>query len=202
VTAPFDPRAVGRVFTNRDVRLATFGYFGHMWELYAMWTWMATFAAASFASGTGSVVAFIAIASGAIGCVSAGLVADRLGRARVAAWAMMVSGACSALAGFAFGAAVWVLVVFAVVWGIAIVADSALFSALVAEYSSRDYVGTALTLQMCCGFLLTMVTIRLTPMMAAVVGWQWAFLLLAPGPALGTIAMLKLDRGRTEWSTK
>ena len=159
-----------------------------------MWTWIGTFAAASLASRSGSAIAFVAIASGAIGCVAAGVVADRFGKARVAAWAMIVSAACSAFAGFAFGGALWILLALAVIWGIAVVADSALFSALVAEYSSRDYVGTALTMQMCGGFLLTMATIRLLPMMAEVVGWRWAFLLLAPGPALGTLAMFKLDR--------
>jgi len=198
-TAPFDPRAVWRVFTNRQVRLATLGYLGHMWELYAVWTWIATFAAASLATASraASLAAFVAIASGAIGCVAAGLVADRLGKARVAAWAMIVSAGCSALAGFAFGATPWLLFLLAVVWGFAIVADSALFSALVAEYSSRDYVGTALTVQMCSGFLLTMITIRLLPVLASRVGWQWVFLLLVPGPVLGTVAMLKLDRARS-----
>jgi MFS family permease len=197
MTAPFDPRAIGRVFLNRRVRLATFGYLGHMWELYAMWTWIATFAAASLLATSGSVIAFAAIASGAAGCVGAGLVADRIGKARVAAWAMIVSAACSVLAGFTFRAAPWVLFMLAVVWGISIVADSALFSALVSEYSSREYVGTALTIQMCTGFLLTMVTIRLVPLMASAVGWQWAFLLLVPGPVLGTIAMFRLERATT-----
>ncbi|MBI4485747.1 MAG: MFS transporter, partial [Acidobacteria bacterium] len=195
-TAPFDSRAVGRVFVNRAVRLATFGYLGHMWELYAMWAWIAAFAAAGLGARTGSLVAFVAIASGAVGCVGAGLVADRLGKARIAAWAMIVSAVCSALAGFAFGGPVWVLLALAVVWGVAVVADSALFSALVAEHSLRDYVGTALTVQMCSGFLLTMVTIRLLPVAASAVGWQWVFLLLVPGPVLGTFAMLKLDRVR------
>lgn len=197
-TAPFDPRAVGRVFTNRPVRLATMGYLGHMWELYAMWTWIATFAAASLAtpSRAAPLAAFVAIGSGAIGCVAAGLVADRIGKARVAAWAMIVSAACSALAGFAFGAPAWLLFLLAVVWGFAIVADSPLFSALVAEYSVCDYVGTALTVQMCSGFLLTMATIRLLPMLASRVGWQWVFLLLVPGPVLGTVAMLKLAHAR------
>jgi MFS family permease len=194
-TAPFNPRAIGQIFANRRVRLATFGYLGHMWELYAMWTWIATFAAASLASRTGSLVAFVAIASGAVGCVAAGAVADRVGKARIAAAAMIISAACCALAGFTFGAGIGVLLTLAVIWGVAIVADSALFSALIAEYSLRDYVGTALTLQMCGGFLLTLATIRLTPIVAAWIGWQWAFLLLAPGPALGTLAMLQLDRG-------
>ena len=200
-TAPFDPRAAGRVFTNRRVRLATFGYLGHMWELYAMWTWIATFAAVSLgvtASRAASLAAFVAIASGAIGCAAAGLVADRLGKARVAAWAMIVSAGCSAMAGFTFGGAPWLLFLLAAVWGFAIVADSALFSALVAEYSSRDYVGTALTVQMCGGFLLTMATIRLLPLLASRVGWQWVFLLLVPGPVLGTIAMLKLAHAAAE----
>jgi MFS family permease len=195
-TAPFDPHAVGRVFSNRRVRLATLGYFGHMWELYAMWTWIATFATASLVTHSGSLIAFVAIASGAVGCVAAGLVADRFGKARVAAWAMIVSAACSAFAGFTFGAGLWVLLILAVIWGVAIVADSALFSALIAEYSVRDYVGTALTLQMCGGFLLTLATIRLLPIAAAWVSWRWAFLLLVPGPALGTLAMLKLERTR------
>lgn len=200
-TAPFDSRALGRVFTNRRTRLATFGYLGHMWELYAMWTWIAAFAAASIgahgagaALRAGSLIAFLSIASGAIGCVVVGLVADRFGKARVAAWAMIVSGTCSGLAGLTFGAAPILLYLLALVWGFAIVADSALFSALVAEYSSREYVGTALTVQMCCGFLLTMVTIRLLPFAAASLGWQWSFVFLAPGPALGIVAMLALDR--------
>jgi MFS family permease len=198
-TAPFDPHAVGRMFSNRPVRLATLGYLGHMWELYAMWTWIATFAAARLLSSNGSLVAFVAIASGAVGCVGAGFIADRFGKARVAAWAMIVSAVCSAVAGFAFVAAPWVLFALAVIWGVAVVADSALFSALVAEHSSRDYAGTALTVQLCAGFLLTMVTIRLIPMMASVVGWQWAFLLLVPGPTLGTLAMARLtqDTGST-----
>jgi MFS family permease len=199
-TAPFDPRAIGRVFVDRRVRLATLGYLGHMWELYAMWTWIATFAAASLAARevtalrAGSLMAFFAIASGAAGCAAAGLVGDRLGKARVAGWAMMVSGGCCAVAGFAYGADPRLLAVFLMVWGFAVVADSALFSALVSEYSSREYVGTALTVQVCAGFLLTMVTIRLLPLLASTGGWRWVFIALAPGPALGVLAMRTLER--------
>jgi MFS family permease len=201
-TARFDPHAVGRVFTNRRVQLATLGYLGHMWELYAMWTWIATFAAASLvargvrAAPGASLTAFVSIASGAIGCAIAGLAADRYGKARVAGWAMIASAVCSAVSGFAFGAAPWALVVLVVIWGVAVIADSALFSALVAEYSVRDYVGTALTMQTCAGFLLTMFSIRLLPAVAASAGWQWVFLILVPGPVLGTVAMRALDRTR------
>jgi MFS family permease len=196
-SAPFDPAAVLRVFKDRGTRLATLGYLGHMWELYAVWTWIAAFATVSLglAPGTapgspgGSTVAFIAIASGAIGSVAAGWFADRLGKARIASWAMIVSGACCASAGFLFHAPTAVLGLFAVVWGVAVVADSAQLSALVAQYSPRDHVGTALTLQTSMGFLLTMVSIRLLPVVAASIGWQWAFVSLVPGPVFGVMAL-------------
>ncbi len=193
-TSSFDPRAATRVFINRGTRLATLGYLGHMWELYAMWTWIAAFAAASLAGGAGaaSLVAFVAIASGALGCVVAGMRADRVGKARVARTALLTSAACAAGAGLLFGRGSVALYALAIVWGFSVVADSAQFSALVAEYSPRDHVGTALTVQTCAGFLLTMVTIRLLPVVANQAGWRWAFLALAPGPLLGAWAMAKL----------
>src|SRR5262249_46359109 len=125
---------------------------------------------------------------------SAGLVADRIGKARIAGLAMIVSGACCALAGFVFHAPAPIVGLFAVVWGVAVVADSAQLSALVAEYSPRDHVGTALTIQTCAGFLLTMASIRLLPVAAQTMGWQWVFLVLAPGPISGAFALRGLLR--------
>ena len=201
-TAPFNPHAAMRVFTRRATRLALFGYLGHMWELYAMWTWIATFVAASVAlhepasaSRTGSLGAFLAIGSGALGCVMAGLLADRVGKARVAAWSMMVSATCAALTVIVFTLPPSVVFALVIVWGFSIVADSAQFSALVSQFSPRDYVGTALTAQTCAGFLLTLLPIRLLPTIAVVVGWRWTFLVLLPGPMLGVLAMLGLMRG-------
>lgn len=198
-TAPFDPHAIRKVLASRGARLATLGYLGHMWELYAMWTWVAVFASASFAAsglanaGTaGSVAAFLAIGSGAVGCVMAGFVADRAGKARVAMWAMIASAACAALTVVVFGRAPWLLYALVMIWGFAVVADSAQFSALVSEHAPRDHVGTALTLQTCVGFLLTMVTIEALPRVAGLAGWQWASLLLVPGPVLGAWAMHRL----------
>jgi MFS family permease len=198
-TAPFDPHAIRKVFGSRGARLATYGYLGHMWELYAMWTWVGVFATASFtaygisdAGHAGSIAAFVAIASGAAGCGLAGYIADRAGRARVAMWAMLVSAACALLTAAVFGRSPILLYALIVLWGFSVVADSAQFSALVSEYAPRDHVGTALTLQTCVGFLLTMVTIEGLPRVAAATSWQWASLLLVPGPLLGAYAMFRI----------
>ena len=204
-SARFDPGAVARVFADRRTRLATLGYLGHMWELYAVWTWIAAFASASLGSAggatpsspAGSAVAFATISSGAIGSAAAGVFADRIGKARIASWAMIVSGVCCATAGLLFHAPPLLLYVFAVVWGVAVVADSAQLSALVAEYSPRDHIGTALTVQTCAGFLLTMASIRLLPIAAQTIGWQWVFICLAPGPVFGVLALRGLTRRAT-----
>ena len=200
-TAPFDPQAIRRVLSIRGARLAMLGYLGHMWELYAMWTWVVVFAWASLAdagvtdvAAAGSFAAFLAIGSGAAGCVMAGYVADRAGKARVAMWAMIGSAACAALTVLVYGGPPLLLFALIMVWGFTVVADSAQFSALVSEYAPRDYIGTALTLQTCAGFLLTMVTIELLPRVADYTGWRWASLLLVPGPLFGAIAMHRLGR--------
>jgi MFS family permease len=198
-TAPFDPHAIRKVLASRGARLATLGYLGHMWELYAMWTWVAVFATASFAasgmtnaSAAGSIAAFLAIGSGAVGCVLAGYAADRVGKARVAMWAMIASAASAALTLVVFGQSPLLLYALIMFWGFAVVADSAQFSALVSEHAPRDHVGTALTMQTCVGFLLTMITIEALPRVAAATSWQFASLLLVPGPLLGAWAMRRL----------
>ena len=197
-SAPFDRHALRVVLRNRGTRLAMLGYFGHRWELYAMWTWIASCASASLAgsggSRIGSLVAFVAIASGAVGCVLAGRWADDFGKARIAGLAMLASAACALLSPLFFGAPLAVLLLLAIVWGFTVVADSAQFSALVTDHTARTHVGTALTLQTSAGFLLTMISMRLVPPVSALAGWQWAFLFLAPGPLLGALAMRRLSR--------
>ena len=195
-SAPFDRHALRVVLRSRGTRLAMLGYFGHMWELYAMWTWIATFAAVSLAAGSrvGSLIAFVAIGSGAAGCVFAGRWADDFGKANVAGAAMLASAACALLSPLFFGAPLALLLVLVVIWGFTIVADSAQFSALVADHTARTHVGTALTLQTSAGFLLTMVSIWLVPPISAMAGWRWAFLFLVPGPLLGALAMRRLRK--------
>ena len=200
---PFSLAAAPRILRDRAVALANLGYLGHMWELYAMWTWMAVFVAASEharrgaqadVTGLAALVTFAVVGSGAVGCWIGGKYADRWGRTLVTSAAMVLSGSCALLVGAFFGATLVALIPLLLVWGVTVVADSAQFSAAVSELAPRDYVGTALTLQTSLGFLLTCATIYLLPRVAALIGWRWSMSVLAIGPALGVWAMLALRR--------
>lgn len=204
---PFSWRLAGEVARSRPVRLVTASYLGHMWELYCFWTWIATFLAASaaaHASGGGAALsasevralAFAVIAVGGIACVAGGWMADRFGRERLVIGALALSGTCALGIGFAFAQSLWLLVPVALLWGMTVIADSAQFSALVTEEAPPHAVGTALTLQLSLGFLLTTVTIQLVPRIAEQTGWQWAFPVLALGPAFGILAMRSFARLR------
>jgi MFS family permease len=190
---------LGAAAGNRGVRLSTYGYLGHRWELYAMWTWTAAFLAASAAAGgyspgwvSGATFAIIAI--GGVGSVAAGLLADRRGRTLAAGGAMAISGTCALLTPLVFGVSPLLVVPLFLVWGFSVVADSAQFSTMVTETAAPAYRGTALTLQTGLGFLLTLVTIRGVPLLAEAWGWRWAFPWLAIGPAIGIVAMVVLRR--------
>ncbi len=205
---PFPPRRfswslVGEVVRQRRWRLATGGYLGHMAELYSYWTWIPAFVAASLAQHAGgrpdggagaSLLAFAIIAVGGLGCLWGGLVADRLGRERLVVRALAASGTCSLLVGFTFGRSLWLLAPVALAWGFFVIADSAQFSVLVAESVPPHAAGTALTLQVSLGFLLTTATIQLVPPLVEVLGWRWAFPALALGPASGIVAIRQLVR--------
>lgn len=210
---PFPPRPfswglVATVFRERRWRLATGGYLGHMFELYSAWTWLPVFVAASTTAAgmapstardsLSSSVAFAAIAIGGVGCVWGGRAADRHGREWLVNRAMAASGACALLIGLTFGQTLWLLIPVALAWGFFVIADSAQFSVLVTESVPPHAVGTALTVQTSIGFLLTMVSIQLVPPVQHIVGWRWAFAMLALGPAVGIAAIRRLTRLRRQ----
>ena len=201
---PFSWTLVREVVALREWRLATGGYLGHMWELYAFWTWIGAFLVASersrgVADGAPTVrlvglLAYGAIGIGAFGCVWGGMLADRIGHARLVTLALSASGACALLAAGAFGGPLLLTAALAWTWGFWVIADSAQFSTLVTRSVPSHAVGTALTLQTSLGFLLTMASIQLVPLAAARSGWPASMALLALGPAFGIMAVRSLRR--------
>ena len=203
---PFSWLLVREVVSRREWRLSTAGYLGHMWELYAFWTWIGGFLAASEVARSEvagvatarlvGLIAYGAIGIGAFGCVWGGWAADRIGQARLISVALFASGACALLAASAFGHSLLLTAALAWAWGFWVIADSAQFSTLVTRSVPSHAVGTALTLQTSLGFLLTMVSIQLVPLVVAHAGWRPAMALLALGPAMGIAAIRALRRPR------
>ena len=198
----FEPRAILLAWTDRRIRLAYAGYLGHMWELYAMWAWIGVAAAVSYshtlsaeaAGQLAKLTAFLSIGIGGIASIIAGLMADRIGRANITIIAMAVSGSAALATAFSFGGPVWLTFALIMVWGLAIVPDSAQFSALVADAAPADQAGSLLSLQTALGFTLTIATVQATPILADIFGWPAIMALMAIGPAYGIIAMARLRR--------
>jgi MFS family permease len=198
---PFSWKHVGDVVRVREWRLATASYLGHMFELYAFWTWIPSFLAASVAANAGgrfraprliSLLAFATIAIGGLGSVWGGLFADKRGRERLVSISLFMSGSCCLLSGILFGRPIWILGALAMTWGFFVIADSAQFSTLVTESVPPHTVGTALTVQTSLGFLLTMLPMQLVPLIAQRAGWRWGFAILALGPVAGIAAIRRL----------
>ena len=200
--ATFDISVITTAWTNRRLRLAYAGYLGHMWELYAMWAWVGVAAAASYrvtldaetAQTLATATAFVAIGAGSVACVVAGKFADRIGKAQIAIIALVCSSSGAVLTGLSLGGPVWITFALFTFWGIAIIPDSAQFSALVADASPPEHAGSLMTFQTALGFTLTFFTVQATPMLADALGWPVVFYILALGPVFGVVAMLRLQR--------
>ena len=198
--ARFNSRTMFAVFTDRGQRLTLFGYLGHMWELYAMWAWIGSYLAVVYGTRTifggsiafSSVMAFTVFLAGAAGSVLGGLAADRYGRTLATSVAMVLSGGSALFIGFLPMEWTVIIGLVAILWGASVIADSAQFSTAITELSEPQYRGTTLTFQTGLGFALTVFTIWLVPQLEDAFGWGIAWAVLAIGPALGTLAMLRL----------
>ncbi len=180
-------------------RASAFGYFGHMWELYAFWTLVPVLIAAAGADNAFGIgngwLSFAIIGIGAFGCVLGGRLSRRFGSARVAAVALAVSGTCCAVFPIIAGAAPVLMLAFLLVWGAAVVADSPQFSALSANACPPEVMGGALAIQNAIGFAITLAAIALGTAVFDSLGTRVAWLLL-PGPILGLIGLAPLLRTR------
>jgi MFS family permease len=198
----FRARAIVLVWTNRKIRAAIIGYLGHMWELFVLWAWVGSAATASFvasmsaenAVSLGKIAAFLCVLAGAPACVWGGFLADRFGKARVAATALLISGTAAIATALTFGGSVWITLVLIVIWGAAVIPDSPQFSAIVADNAPPELAGSLVTFQAALGFLLTVFTVQLAPWVAAT--WSWPVLLagLAIGPVVGLVGMRPVFR--------
>ncbi len=203
----FDPAAIALMWTDRRIRAATGGYLGHMWELYAMWGWIGTVAAAGYAlqmeagaaTRLAALTAFLAIAAGALTCAPAGWLADRFGKANVSAICLAASGTCAIAAALLHGGPVWLSLAIIILWGAAVIPDSAQFSAMIADAAPPEIAGSLMTMQTALGFTLTIITVQLTPLVAAGIGWPATLALMAVGPVVGIAALRPfLGRGPQE----
>lgn len=201
----FKPSAAFAALKRKDLALINLGYLGHMWELYAMWAWTGAFIAAwrvsrgLDAGAETGLFTFAVVAIGAFGALAAGWVADRAGRALTAGTALAVGGLCALATPLAWAGPGWLLGAVLLIYGVAVIADSAQFSAALAERAPADLAGSLLTLQTATGFALTAVSVQLAPIWAEMIGWRFVFVPLVIGPVIGVAAMAayrRIEAGR------
>ncbi|WP_051189788.1 MFS transporter [Daejeonella oryzae] len=186
-----------KVFKNPDFRAASFGYFGHMWELYTFWAFVPVMLSAAKLEFPAininvSLWSFVIIGSGGLACVFSGLLSQYFGAKRIAAYALFLSCLCCLTSPiFLFSGSVYILIGFLIFWGLTVVADSPLFSALVAKSAPAEYRGTSLTIVNCIGFSITILSIQFVNALSGELNSQFMYMTLAIGPVLGLIFLLK-----------
>lgn len=193
------PAAILKIFTFPKFRAAALGYFGHMWELYAFWAFVPVILTTYQNHHTAvefdiSWWSFCIIAIGGVACVLSGQLSLRRGAARTAKWALCLSGICCLLSPLIFYvASPWFFIAFLLFWGIVVIADSPLFSTLVARNAPPEIKGTALTIVNCIGFAITIVSIQLLTLLWETADPRWIFLLLGLGPIIGLLSTFNIN---------
>jgi MFS family permease len=197
----FNPLVVFSIFKNIPLRKSVFGYFGHMWELYAFWAFVPTavwYVVNHTNPGANSNqvmgLSFIIIAVGSIACIIGGYTALKIGNAKVARFALISSGLCCLLSPWILEINSQLVYIFLFFWGMTVIMDSPQFSSLVSKYAPVENRGAALTIVNCIGFSITIFSIQLLDFLSGVVEVRWMFLFLFPGPLFGLVALMGLKR--------
>lgn len=186
-----------KVFKGKKFRSASLGYFGHMWELYAFWAFvpimLTTYNSRYLQAGMNvSFLSFLIIASGGIACVFSGILSEYFGAKKIAAISLFLSCLCCIVSPlFLFNSSAYALIGFLFFWGLVVVADSPLFSTLVAQNAPEQSRGTSLTIVNCIGFSITIISIQLLNLLSDAISGRYIYMLLAIGPILGLVALLK-----------
>lgn len=188
----FKFNAIFEGFKNKEFRKAAFGYFGHMWELYAFWAFVPIILAknnAALNSNYLSIWSFVIIAVGSVACIFSGLLSQKYPTKKIAFIALFLSGICCLLSPIFIQQSFWVFISFMVFWGVMVVADSPLFSTLVAQNAPQENRGATLTIVNCIGFSITIISIQLLKIMMENLDAHYLYLFLGIGPILGLIAL-------------
>lgn len=187
------------VFKKKDFRRAAFGYFGHMWELYAFWAFVPIVFSLyqdshPLTTLNVSFLSFIVIGAGAFSCIAGGYISAARGSKFVAQMALTISGLCCLLSPFGYQLPFALFIVFLLIWGASVVADSPQFSTLVAQSAPKENTGTALTIVNCLGFSITIFSIEVVQWLMHYGSPTLALLALAPGPVLGVLATVRKNK--------
>ena len=194
----FNSKAFVTIFRSKDLRCASFGYFGHMWELYTLWAFFPVFIKA-YVTAAGLTLnipfwSFAVIAAGSLGCVAGGHLSMRFGSPSVAFLQLLTSGICCLLSPIVFHSLPALFLGFMLLWGVTVVGDSPQFSALTAQTAPKELVGSALTIVTSIGFSITIFSIQFTNYLLDRIAPEFIFLFLIPGPIFGLINLWPLYR--------